>query len=126
MNSFAKLAIFFVLAVPAVILASSGGHEMRSAATPVHAQAPHERRNFAGAGANGTESTLLSGTLPAAPDEEEGTVVPPPPYPPYPYPYYAQYVPRPCVRPVLIHIAPPRPAKNLPRLIYGVPFDCTG
>jgi hypothetical protein len=126
------------LAAPTLSLAASGGGHpvmMRSfglsrsfgARGEVHSRisAARERRGFGGLGASGAYTTLLSGTFPSAPDAEGGMIVPPP-YPPY---YVVQYVPAPpprCVRPLLIHLVPPHPAKNLPRLVYGTPFECHG
>jgi hypothetical protein len=115
------------LAAPAATWAASGGaHAMapRSFGLQVHPQIParHERPGFAGLGASGVYSTLLSGTFESpAPDTEAGFVVPPPPfcYPPMAPPHR-------CVRPVLIHLVPPRPVKNQPRVVYGTPFQCAG
>jgi hypothetical protein len=131
MNFRLSVAILIALATPAAA-ASGGGHGARSFAMPARsfaietrAQPARERQNFAGLGASGAYTTLLSGTFPTAP--YEGGVVVPPPYPPY---YVVQYAPPPpaprCVRPLLIHLVPAHPAKNLPRLVYGTPFDCPG
>jgi hypothetical protein len=124
-------AILFGLATPAAA-ASGGGHGAHSFTMPVRpfaietaAQSAHESQHFAGLGASGAYTTLLSGTFPTAP--YEGGVVVPSPYPPY---YLVQYVPPPppprCVRPLLIHLVPAHTSKNLPHLVYGTPFDCPG
>jgi hypothetical protein len=114
-------------AAPAATWAASGGGHVtapRSLALQGRSQIParHERSGFAGLGASGVYSTLLSGTFESpAPDTENGLVVPPPPfcYPPMAPPHR-------CVRPVLIHLMPSRPVKNLPRVVYGTPFQCAG
>jgi hypothetical protein len=128
------IAILAGLATPVMTWAASGGapaaHPFaiprRSFAIETRAQSGLERQKFEGLSASDAYSTLLSGTFPVAPDAEGGTFVPPP-YPPY---YVVQYVvsppPQRCVRPLLIHVGPSQPAKNLPRLVYGTPFDCAG
>jgi hypothetical protein len=116
------------LAAPVATWARSGGeHGMGPRVFGMQEQARGRLRHqpgFAGLGASGAYSTLLSGTF-VSPEPEAGLVVPPPFYP---Y-YYAApaYAPPPrCVRPLLIHLVPSHPAKNLPRLVYGTSFDCAG
>jgi hypothetical protein len=134
MKSSLCIAILIGLAAPVATWAASGGANgahswalpQRSFAIEARAQSGHERQNFAGFGASDAYSTLLSGTLPLVPPDTDAGTIEPPPYPP-PY-YIVQYAspPHRCVRPLLIHIAPRRPAENLPRLVYGTPFDCAG
>lgn len=115
-----------VLAAPgAAWAASGGGHAMAPGSFRLQARPQalvrHERPGFAGLGASGAYSTLLSGTFESPPPEAGLAVRPPfcygmPPIAPPPR----------CVRPLLIHLVPQHPAKNLPRVVYGSPFDCAG
>ncbi len=128
MNFRLSVAILIGLATPAAA-ASGGGHGAHSFAMPARsfaietsAQSAREPQHFAGLGASGAYTTLLSGTFPTAP--YEGGVL-------TAYPYYlVQYAPPPppqrCVRPLLIHLVPAHAPKNLPHLVYGTPFDCPG
>lgn len=108
--------------------ASGGGHG--AVASPSfglgarpQAFARHERPGFAGLGASGAYTTLLSGTFELPPqDTGPGFVIPPP----FCYGMPPVSPPERCVRPLLIHLVPPHPAKNLPRLVYGTPFECHG
>ena len=118
--------VFIGLAAPAATWAGSGGgHFMAPRSFGFQARpqafARHERRGFAGLGASGAYSTLLSGSFPSAePEAEPGVIVPPP------FCFGMAPPPPRCVRPLLIHLVPPQPAKNLPRVLYGTPFDCAG
>jgi hypothetical protein len=123
-------------AAPGVTWAAGAGHPMGVQSfgvqrqvhpqMQVHPQAFANRgRHFFGYGYyGGPYSTLLSGTYDSAPapDDAEAGLVPPPPYG---VPYYEP--PRPCVRPLLIHIAPMRHQGKLPRVVYGTPdIACPG
>ncbi len=116
------------LATPAAAWAASGGgHAMAPRSFGLHARpqafARHERPGFAGLGVSDAYSTLLSGTFASPePEAEAGVIVPPPSC--YGMPPIAP--PPRCVRPLLIHLVPPHLAKNLPRVVYGTPFDCAG
>jgi hypothetical protein len=135
MHSKLCLAIVLGLAAPAAAWAASGGGHgfasgrpfavsQRPFVTEMRAQPLNERQHFAGLGASGAYTTLLSGTFPTAP--YEGGVVVLPPNVPY---YVVQYAPPPpprCVRPLLIHLVPVHAATNLPHLVYGTSFDCPG
>ncbi len=124
-------ALLIGLATPAAAAGGSGGHgahafamSPRSFPIEINAQSAREPQHFAGLGASGAYTTLLSGTFPTAPNE--GGVVVAPPYLPY---YVVQYVPPAsprCVRPLLIHLVPAHAARNLPHLVYGTSFDCPG
>lgn len=88
--------------------------------------ANHGRRPFAGYGYyGGPYSTLSSGTFDSAlpEDGDAGQVSPPV----YGIPYYPP-PPRPCVRPLLIHIGTVHHHGKLPRVVYGTPPDgaCAG
>lgn len=130
MNLRLSVALLIGLITPAAAAAGGGqgAHSFvmpaRSFPIEIAAQSAHEPQHFAGLGASGAYTTLLSGTFPTAP--YEGGVVVPPLYPPY---YVVQYVPPPpprCVRPLLIHLVPAHTPKNLPHLVYGTPFECPG
>jgi hypothetical protein len=124
------LTTFVGLALAAPVAtwaASGGGHAVASRAYGFQARPQafvrHERPGFAGLGASGVYSTLLSGTFESPPpDTGAGLVVPPP----FCYGMPPIAPPPRCVRPLLIHLVPPHPAKNLPRLVYGIPFNCAG
>lgn len=123
------------LAAPTLSRAASGGRHpvmMHSFGLPrsfgaqgevrSRISAARERRGSGGLGASGAYTTLLSGTFESPPDTGPGFVVPPP----FCYGMPPVAPPPRCVRPLLIHLVPPHPAKNLPRLVYGTPFECHG
>jgi hypothetical protein len=122
------LAAFIGLATPAAAWAASGGgHGVppHSFGAPAHAQAfaGHRLPGFGGLGGSGAYTTLLSGTYESAPEDMGPGLLPPPPFC-YGMPPIAP--PERCVRPLLIHLTPSHPAKNLPRVVYGTPFNCAG
>ncbi|HLH11074.1 MAG TPA: hypothetical protein VKV77_04230 [Methylovirgula sp.] len=109
---------------------ASGFHGQNREAHP-QVLAGHDRHGgFAGWG--GPYSTLWSGTfISGTPEQGQGPDYGPLPYyGPYggPPPYYAYGMPdmpQPCVKPLLIHVAPPQHHTKLPRVVYGTPFTCS-
>jgi hypothetical protein len=123
-----SILVGLALATPGTTWAAPrGGHAMAPRPFNLGARpqafARHERPGFGGLGASGAYTTLLSGTFESPPpDTGPGFVVPPPFC--YGMPPIAPQ--ERCVRPLLIHLVPQQPAKNLPRVVYGSPFDCSG
>lgn len=133
-----SLAVLIGLAGPAA-WAGSGGHgrpvlamQPHTSVAPMGREASRQRPRFGGFGAlgsSGAYTTLLSGTFESGPtpEDETGAIFPPPlPYGGYAYYLVPQPAPHHCVRSLLIHLTHPLPVKNLPRVIYGEPFDCAG
>jgi hypothetical protein len=113
----------FVAAGPAAASARFGGFSgahFVSGPHMTHGPGPNPSRqhgfNNGGATALGT---LQVGTFQTGPSESSDVAPIPPAYLPPPY-YPAYYAPpRPCFRPLIIHITAVQTPRRLPRVVYG-------